>query len=181
IRGFCELTFTHHGLGSGRIFPTGSSQRGAAVWNEGAISMKIGRFAANASLLSLSLALLAACGGGSGGGPVSTPGPAPAPAPTPGQTPTPTGGVNDDLLTPLVSETFSTFAVRGSASYPTNGNPGSSSAGSATLSITYNASANTYQVSSGGTQQTFGSGDIEQSLSNSQGTTYVSQTGSTTK
>jgi len=127
--------------------------------------------------------LLAACGGGSGGGPVSTPGPAPArapgPTPTPG-TPNPTSGANDDLLTPLVSETFSTFAARGSASYTTNGSPGSSSAGSATRSITYDAGANTYRVSTGGTEQTFGSGDIEPSLTNSQGTTYVRQSGSTT-
>lgn len=142
--------------------------------------MKTGRFAAQASLVAIEL-LLAGCGGGSGGGggPVSTPAP-PASGGSGGGTPTPTP-TNDDLLTPLASETFTAIAARGSGSYPTNGSSGSTQSGGASVSISYDANSRSYTVNAGGTRQTFDQGDVEQQATDSQITTYLIQNGNTSE
>ena len=62
----------------------------------------------------------------------------------------------DDLIAPLTSESFSNKAVRGTANYPLNGNPGTASAASRTLSISYDAASQSYTVTSGSETQTFG-------------------------
>ncbi|MBO9603219.1 MAG: transferrin-binding protein-like solute binding protein [Novosphingobium sp.] len=140
--------------------------------------MGTGRFAAGASLLPLGL-LLAACGGGgvnSTPTPTPTPGtPTPSPGtPTPTPTPIPTG-LNDNLLAPLVSESFTNVSSRAKASYGPEGQTGGS-ASSTTATISYNAGNQSYTLSTPTGSITFGPGDIDNSQSNSAALVYVKET-----
>ena len=117
------------------------------------------RLAASSSMVSLAL-MLGACGGGStggGGGPISTPPPAPSPSQTPSPTPTP---ANTDLLRPLVTESFSNKAAIGTGSFPTNGTAPTRTASAATLTVRYDAAANSYTITNGSRSQTFRSSDL---------------------
>ncbi len=99
--------------------------------------------------------LTGACGAsGGGGGVVTTPPPVTGgpgtPTPT---TPTPTPP-NTSLMSPMVSETFAAQSVTGTARFGGTGTvPGA--AGAAPLSIAYDASTNSYTLTTGGRSQTF--------------------------
>jgi hypothetical protein len=71
--------------------------------------------------------------------------------------------------------------VLGTASYPTNGNPGGGSASSSVLTIGYDSTTQGYTVSSGGRTQTFLPSDIDAASSNSQITVYTRGSGSFTE
>lgn len=146
-----------------------------------------------ASLAALALAL-AACGGGGGGGPGSTPnppgpgptptpGPTPAPAPTPAPTPaatpapTPPTGVNDDLIAPLLSESFVNDAVTGTTKLGGDGLLQSTAARS-NVQFDYNQQSNSYTVKTGGRSQTFAPADLKDSGSDRL-QIYLKQSGST--
>jgi hypothetical protein len=101
-----------------------------------------------ASWLAMAFAL-SACGGGSTGGNVSS-----TPTPVPAPTPTPTPSRNDDLVAPLVTESFSAIAVTGTVNYPATGTS-SVSAARATMTIAYDAAVNGYIVTVGSRSQTF--------------------------
>ena len=151
------------------------------------------RLAASSSVVMLGL-MLTACGGGGtsgGGGPISTPPPAPSPSPSPSPTPTPTptpvptptptptpAATNDDLVAPLVSETFSNDAVKGTASYPSAGS-GTATATQGVMTVSYDAGSNSYTVSSAGFSQTFRATDRDASLSAGDGEVFVRTSGNT--
>jgi hypothetical protein len=126
-------------------------------------------------MLTLGL-MLAACGGG---GVNSTPTPTPGTTtPTPGTpTPTPSSGTNDDLLPTLVSETFANTATHGTATFPKNGDNGTSSTSSGAVTFSYNAANNSYTVSTLGRSQTFAAGDVDASGTNALITTYLKTSG----
>ncbi|WP_265104522.1 transferrin-binding protein-like solute binding protein [Sphingopyxis yananensis] len=133
---------------------------------------------------SLALALmLSGCGGGGGGGVNSTPAPPPAPTPTPSPTPTPTPtpAANVDLLSPMVSETFTSNSATGSASFPKSGAKPTISAAQSAAKIAYNASNQSYTISAGGRSQTFAPSNIDAAQSTAQVTVYVKKNGSTTE
>lgn len=71
--------------------------------------------------------------------------------------------------------------MRGTASYPTNGNPGSATAAVQSLTIAYNAATQSYTVTSGSSSQTFGPSNIDAATSNSQITVYTRTSGSLTE
>jgi hypothetical protein len=141
----------------------------------GDIFVKSVRFGARASVLALATTL-AACGGGSGGV-GSTPTPTPAPTPTP--TPTPAAS-NDDLIAPLVSESFANDAVTGNSSYPTSGANGTSNAVRGTLSVAYDASNQSYTITVASRSKTFAPSQMDVSLSNSQISVYKAVNGNVT-
>lgn len=138
--------------------------------------MKKSRFAAAAPLVSLAL-LVSACGGG---GVASTPSPTPSPAPSPTPSPAPGSGGNNDLLAPLVSESFVNNAVHATASYPTDGGSATLSTSSGPLTFSYNASDKTYTVSTLGRSQSFAPANLDAALSNSQAATYIKTSGNRT-
>lgn len=120
--------------------------------------MKSGK-ACFAQSCSLALALvLGGCGSG-GGGTSSTPTPTPAPTPTPTPTPTPVA-TNDDLVAPLVSESFANEARRASASYSSAGALSAESQAAQSLTISYDAGTNSYTLSVPGRSQTFRPADL---------------------
>jgi len=121
-------------------------------------------------------AMLGACSGG-GGGVGSTPPPPSTPTPTP--TPTPAAN-NTSLIAPLVSESFTNDAATGTASYPVAGTAGSSNAALSSLAIAYDASTNSYAISTGGRSQTFRPSDRDAMLSSAQSSVFVRTSGSTT-
>lgn len=104
--------------------------------------------AARAFALAMGL-LLAGCGGG--GGTNSTP--TPLPSPTPSPTPTPTA-VNDDLIAPLVSESFANRAATATLT------PSGGSQAPASLTVSYDAPSDSYTVSVPGRSQTFRPTDL---------------------
>lgn len=129
-------------------------------------------------------ALLSACSGGAGGGAGgggtgSTPTPTPAPAPTPTPTPTPTA-TNVSLLDPKVSESFTNDAVLGTASYPTSGAAGTSTAAASTISVNYDAGSNSYTILAPGRSQTFRPSDRDAAQSSTATSVFVRTNGSTT-
>ncbi|OJW69794.1 MAG: hypothetical protein BGO57_09615 [Sphingomonadales bacterium 63-6] len=135
------------------------------------------RFAAGASLAALGL-MLAACGGG---GVNSTPTPTPTGGGNGGSpTPTPSTGTNDDLIAPLVSESFRNDAAGGAATFNKNGTQGSNSAKASSAVIAYDSSSQRYTITNQGRSQSFGPGDKDASLSNSLIDVYVRKSGSST-
>jgi hypothetical protein len=112
--------------------------------------------------------------------PTPSPGPSPSPSPTPSPTPTPTPvGANDDLLAPLASESFLNDAAFGSLHAPLVGEVTNDS-GAVSLTISYNASTQTYSLTDGARSQTFTSANIDPSQSDALQTTYVKTLGTTT-
>ncbi len=100
------------------------------------------------AFVSLALAL-GGCGGG-GGDVVSTPVPTPTPTAT-----------NTSLQNLKVSENFSNDAVLGKASYPTSGASGTVTPSTiAALTVSYNASTQTYTLSDSTHSQSFPTGGI---------------------
>lgn len=134
--------------------------------------MNFSRLGASASLVALGV-LLAACGGGGGGGPVSTPPPAGGGGGTP--TPTPPPGTNDDLLAPLVSETFTNVASRATAAF--NGSNVTGSTSSITATISYNSGNQNYTLSTPTGSISFGPGDIDNSQGSAGAVVYVKTSG----
>jgi hypothetical protein len=110
---------------------------------------------------------LSACGGG---GVNSTPTPTPTPGtptptpttgtPTPTPTPTPSVGANDDLLAPLVSESFTNVASRAQGTVTTSGATNTSTQ-AITASISYNSGNQSYTLSTPNGSITFGPSDID--------------------
>ena len=93
--------------------------------------------------------------GGCGGGDVAST-PIPAPAPTPAPTPTAT---NASLQNLTVSQSFSNDAVLGKASYPTSGASGTvTPSTNVALTVSYNASTQTYTLSDSTHSQSFPTG-----------------------
>ena len=148
------------------------------------------RLAAGTPVVLLGL-MLAACGGGGtggGGGPISTPPPAPSPSPSPTPTPTPTpvsptppssAAVNDDLLRPLQSESFSNDAARGAAVVQSTGSV-VGTAQLATVSIEFDAATGNYVVTRAGRQQTFRPTDRNAGLSGPALDVFVRDSGTVT-
>lgn len=124
------------------------------------------KLATMASLTTLSL-MLAACGGG-GGDVNSTPAPTPAPTPT---------TANEDLVAPLVSESFTNNAATGTGSYPLNGDAAKVTAAKASLAFGYDAKTGAYMVSTAGRSQTFANADI--ASQNADQVTYARKKGDT--
>ncbi|MBC2663947.1 hypothetical protein H7F51_00285 [Novosphingobium flavum] len=105
-------------------------------------------------LLALTTCLaLSACGAGGGGGSVASTPTSPTTSPT--TTPT-TAATNDDLIAPLVSESFANTAAAAAVSYDRNGVPTSQSRSTPTATFAYNATTNTYTVNAAGQSQSFG-------------------------
>ncbi|WEK47375.1 MAG: hypothetical protein P0Y56_03560 [Candidatus Andeanibacterium colombiense] len=143
------------------------------------------RFAAGVSLLPLGL-LLAACGGG---GVNSTPTPTPTPGtptPTPGTptptpgTPTPTPATNDDLIGPLVSDSFKNVAGEMAVTKLGGTSQPAATASKPTLALTYDAASNTYTLTVGGRSKTFAPGDLSAAKSTSQAAVYEISAGGVT-
>ena len=124
------------------------------------------KLATMTSLTTLSL-MLAACGGG-GGDVNSTPAPTPAPTPT---------TANEDLVAPLVSESFTNNAATGTGSYPLNGDAAKVTAAKASLAFGYDAKTGAYTVSTAGRSQTFANADI--ASQNADQVTYARKKGDT--
>ncbi len=148
--------------------------------------MTISRFSAGASLAALCLTLAACGGGGVNSTPTPTPTPpssgggTPTPTETPTETPTPTPPTsNDDLIAPLVSESFTNDAAEMSAS-----SVGSASitatAASPQLTFVYDATARTYTLTVGSRSKTFGPGDLSKSKSTNQLAVYEISAGGVT-
>jgi hypothetical protein len=98
--------------------------------------------------------LLAGCGGGSGSGVASTPAPVSSPTPTP----TP----NASLLGPLTSESFTNDAATETGRFYADARPGTDRAANfAPLTISYDASNQSYTVSTAGRSQTFSPADVD--------------------
>ncbi len=124
------------------------------------------------------LVLLSACGASSGGGGVNSGGTTPPPSTgTPPPTPTPTPNVA--LLAPLTSESFTNDAASGSVSYPTSGLPGTSTAASSNLTVSYDASTGSYTISRADRSQAFRPADRDAALSSSTADVFVRTNGST--
>ena len=79
---------------------------------------------------------------------------------------------NDDLVGPLVSETFSAIGASATGSYPGGGLSGASAA-QAAATIAYDASRGTYTVTAGGKTQSFAAGDRDATQSSAQLDVYV--------
>jgi hypothetical protein len=140
------------------------------------------RVLAQVSMLALSLCL-AGCGGdSSGGGIASTPTPAPTPAPTPTPTPTPPPPTtaNADLITLGQSETFTNDSRTGAVSYPKAAGSFSASATAGTVNIVYDATSQTYTLTSGGRTQSFAPGDLDAASSTGTFRVFKKVNGTTT-
>lgn len=107
----------------------------------------------NASVVAIALTV-SACGGGDGGGVNSTPTPVPTPTPTP----TPTS--NDDLIAPLVSESFTNTAAAAAANYDPTGTVTSQTRSTPAVKVAYDAGSNSYTITAAGASQTFGPGNL---------------------
>lgn len=112
--------------------------------------------------------LLCACGGG-GGGVDSTP--TPTPTPTPAAT-------NDDLIKPLVSETFTSDSTRATGTFTANSTAVSTATGN--LQIAYNSGNGTYSLTGGGISQNFGAGQLDAASSTAEADVYQRTNANTT-
>ncbi|MBB3957712.1 beta strand repeat-containing protein [Novosphingobium sediminicola] len=115
--------------------------------------------------------MLAGCGGGDGGGGV-------------GSTPTPSSpvigsGTNTSLTGTLASEAFLNSASFAAISVPRSGAAATTWAGSASLSIIYNAATGTYSLNDGTRSVSVGAANIDRSKSNTAVTTYALAGGAT--
>nr|WP_246465531.1 transferrin-binding protein-like solute binding protein [Novosphingobium jiangmenense] len=81
----------------------------------------------------------------------------------------------------MVSESFKNVASVGTISVPTSGAAVSTSASALTLTVSYNATSQSWTVSDGTRSRTFGPGDIDATQSNSAITTYKVVSGNTTE
>lgn len=117
--------------------------------------------------------LLSACGGGGG---VNSPGSIPTPSPSPSPTPTP----NVSLIGPLTSESFANDAVTGTASYPSSGANGTTSSAATALTVSYDASSQSYTINDAGRSQTFRPSDLSSTDSNAQIAVYKRSSSGTT-
>lgn len=136
-----------------------------------------------ATLPALALAACSGGGGGSGGGVATTPPAATAPTPTPSASasPTPTPAIpNTSLLDPKTSESFVNDAASGTASYPLTGAAGTSNAAPATLTVSYDAAAGSYAITTAGRSQTFLPSDRDAAQSSGAVSVFIKTNGSTT-
>jgi|GEM_PF-1007251 len=108
--------------------------------------------------------------------PAPTPTPTPAPAPTPTPTPAPT--LNDDLLSPLSSESFANAATRLSATYSQYAVSSESEATTATIS--YDQADDSYTLTTPTGSITFGVDDVDDDLSTGSTIVYKKTDGDTT-
>jgi len=114
--------------------------------------------------------MLAGCGDG-GGGVNSTPAPPSS---------SPTGSARNTSLTgTLVSESFLNYASFAAVSVPLSGAAPSASAGTASLTIAYNATNGTYTLNDGTRSLSVSTANIDKTLSNAAVTTYAVSAGST--
>jgi hypothetical protein len=123
-------------------------------------------------LLALAMStMLAGCGGDGGGGVASAPASPSSPA-TP-------AGANTSLTGTLVSESFLNSSSFGAISVPLNGAAITTSAGTSSLTIAYNAANGTYTLNDGTRSLSVSASNIDKALTNTAVTTYVTTTGST--
>lgn len=125
-----------------------------------------------AALSAAASLMLAGCGGGDGGG--SSVGSTPAPS-----SPAVGSGTNTSLLGTLVSESFLNSASFAAISAPRSGAAVTTSSGSASLSIIYNAATGNYSLNDGTGSVSFSAANIDRSQSNTAVTTYVLTSGTT--
>ena len=118
--------------------------------------------------------LVAACGTDGGGGVNSTPAPPTGGTPTPPPPPPPPPPSNSSLANLQFSESFKNDATLLAAG------PGSATAGAATLTVSYDATTNSYTVTEGSRTQTFRPQDIDSSQTTTAANVYVRKTGTVT-
>jgi hypothetical protein len=87
--------------------------------------------------------------------------------------------VNDDLLSPLESESFSILAMAAEVSVDKATNAGSSGSFGQGMTIRYDAATQCYFIKADGATQTFGPGDLDGGRSSSRIATYIKLNGST--
>ncbi len=122
-----------------------------------------------AALSSAACLMLAGCGGGDGGV---------ASTPTPSSPPI-TSGSNSSLLGQLASESFLNSASFGAISVARSGTPVTTSAGSGSLSIVYNAANGTYSLDDGTRSISVGTSNIDRTQTNTAVTAYTVANGTT--
>lgn len=143
--------------------------------------MKKAEMAARISLLALGLAL-AGCGGGGGVASTPTP-PAPAPpppAPPPPPPPPPPTTANADLINLTQSETFTNGSRSGAVSYPKATGAFTASASAGPVNIVYDASTQTYALTSGSRTQSFAPAEVDATTSTGLIKVYKKTSGTTT-
>jgi len=87
--------------------------------------------------------------------------------------------VNDDLVGPLVSESFANMAITATANYPSSGSS-SSSAAAASLAIAFDALTGGYQLTVGSRSQTFLPSHRDATLSSIEADVFKRTSGTTT-
>lgn len=86
--------------------------------------------------------------------------------------------MNDDLIGPLLSETFVNSAARVSGTFSSGG--ATAAAAQAVATIIYDATSDAYTLTTNGGSVTFGPGDIDASQSSGNATVYTRTSGPTT-
>lgn len=120
--------------------------------------------------------MLSACGGGGGGGVASTP---PPPVVTPTPTPTPAPAPTNSVITDLrANQSFANDGAKTDVSFnKVSSTTIVSRAASLPLTVSYDASSNSYTVAGGGFSESFAPADKQASQSSGQ-TSYVRRSGS---
>jgi hypothetical protein len=132
------------------------------------------RILVTASLAS-AIALSACSGGGGGRGVGTTP---PPPPPTGGgTTPTPTPASNEDLVAPLVSESFTNDGATGKASYVGNGF--AASVARTDLTVRYDSTNASYTITAPDRSQSFGPAHRDAALSTGEADIFLRRNGNT--